>query len=120
MALLFGTPFSKETLNSRGMSKNPGILYAPGPLVIMVPLVLSSPSQTTCSSRVNMSCPWVKPPAGVGGGGEVGGGGVKRGVRRGRTHSKHSRQWDYRIQCTAGRSQSTACGWLSRAQYSKM
>ena len=31
------------------------------------------------------------------------------GVRRGCTHCKHSRQWDYRIQCTAGRSQSTAC-----------
>ena len=79
MALLFGTPFSKETLNSRGISENPGILYAPGPLVTMVPLVLSSPSRTTCSSRVNMPCPWVKPPAGVG----WGRGGVRRGEEGG-------------------------------------
>ena len=55
-----------------------------------------------------------------GGGGGGGGERERWGVRRGCTHSKHSRQCDYRIQCTAGRSQSTACGWLSRAQYSKM
>lgn len=34
----FEDPFKRATLNSPGMSPNPGILYVPGPLVKLVPV----------------------------------------------------------------------------------
>ena len=76
---------------------------------------------TSSSSRYNMllQSEHALPLGEVTCGGGVGAWG-EEGVKRGCIHFKHSRQWDYHIQCTAGRSQSTACDWLSQAQYSKM
>ena len=42
--------------------------------------------------------------------GRVGGEeGMKRGVRRGCTHCKHSTQWEYHIQCKQGGEVSVNC-----------
>lgn len=52
------TPCRNETLNSCGMSLNPGILYVPGPLVNSCPDCVHSDS-----SIVKRPWPWIKAPS---------------------------------------------------------
>lgn len=60
---LMGLPsvscFNMLTLNSRGMSPNPGILYVPGPVVDKQPVLEFQRD----SSRVKRPWPWMKAPS---------------------------------------------------------
>jgi len=58
MVLSFGAQRRRCTLNSTGISANPGILYAPGPVVHGEPVW-----ENRTSSRVYRPSPWIKAPS---------------------------------------------------------